>query len=213
MKMLGLLSAICLFLSVQAHAQFSVSSEDESAILADQGIANSVDASETTEGFHPGPGPRPGPNPGPGHGGPGPIHGGPGPIHGGPGPIHGGPGPIHGGPGPIHGGPGHPGFGGWHGNPGWHGGGPRPGWHDGWRWDYGFHPFWWTAGVWFPLFVWEVATPRLWWQCTAFDQNHDAFTASAPDQQEAAYDAMYDCGGPEAQQTCYIPAGYCQLRN
>jgi hypothetical protein len=39
------------------------------------------------------------------------------------------------------------------------------------------------------------------------------FSDVAPDMQQAAYGALYACGGPDyAASGCYIPPGYCQVR-
>ncbi|PIS11659.1 MAG: hypothetical protein COT73_02825 [Bdellovibrio sp. CG10_big_fil_rev_8_21_14_0_10_47_8] len=128
-----------------------------------------------------------------------------------------GPGPgVRPGPRP---GPGHPGvrpgrpFPGPHPGPGWHGGGPRPGWHGGWRHDRGWHPGWWYAGISLPYFVWAPESPYGYWQCMAFSEDRQVFSASAPTLNEAAYNALFDCGGPNYQQYgCYIPDGYCRRR-
>ena len=145
---------------------------------------------------HPGPAPGPHPGPGPGpHPGPGPgPHPGPGPgPHPGPGPgPHPGP---HPGPGP------HP--------PGWH---EYPGWHDGWHHDGNWHPGWWHEGYIFPVWVW-IDVDDGWWQCTAFNGAMETFSRVGPDEDQAAYGALYACGGANYQQFgCYIPPGYCQQR-
>jgi hypothetical protein len=128
-----------------------------------------------------------------------------------------------------HGGGGHPGggFGGGHpgggfgghpvGHPGgWHPGGPwrpYPGWHNGWAWDRGWHPGWWRVGIIFPVWVWYADVPVGYWQCTAFNSSMQAFSSIGPDVNQAAYGALYQCGGPNYQQMgCYVPQGYCQLR-
>jgi len=156
-------------------------------------------------------GPRPGPVGGGGHGGGiGPRPGGPG-HGGGVGPRPGGPG-HGGGIGPRPGGPGH-GGGGWHGSPGWHNGGPRPGWNAGWHRDLGWRPGWWRIGFPLPVFFYAPEVPFGYWQCTAFDQNQQSYSASAPGSDEAAYNALYDCGGPDYQGNgCFIPPGYCERR-
>lgn len=142
-------------------------------------------------GGHPAPGPHPGPAPRPP--GPHPVP----PPHPGPGPH---PGP-HPGPGPgPHPGP-HPGP--------WR---PYPGWHDGWRWNRGWHPIWWVPGIIWPPWYWGDV-PLGYWQCTAFNQNLQPFSAFGPDMDQAAYGALYACGGPNFEQFgCYIPPGYCQVR-
>jgi hypothetical protein len=53
---------------------------------------------------------------------------------------------------------------------------------------------------------------RNWWQCTAFDEGLEGYSASAPTEQEAQYNALYDCGGNNYADECYIPAGYCNVR-
>ena len=88
---------------------------------------------------------------------------------------------------------------------------PRPGWHPNWRYDYGYRPFWWHPRVVFPIFVW--AAPVGYYQCTAFNSALQGFTDYAPSANQAAYGALYQCGGPNYQSVgCYIPQGYCQFR-
>ncbi len=99
-----------------------------------------------------------------------------------------------------------------YGHPGYHSGGPRPGFHHGWSWRHNFHPFWWSAGLLFPAFVWALEIPYGWYQCTAYDEFMMPYMATAPGVDEAAYNSLYDCGGAGYQRTCYIPPGYCQLR-
>jgi len=85
-----------------------------------------------------------------------------------------------------------------------------PGWHHGWHHDRGWHPGWWSAGYVFPPWVWGDV-PYGYWQCTAFNGSLQAFTRFGPTEDEAAYGALYACGGSNFQQFgCYIPEGYCQ---
>ena len=52
-----------------------------------------------------------------------------------------------------------------------------------------------------------------WWQCTAFNAAMETFSRVGPDEDQAAYGALYACGGANYQQFgCYIPPGYCQQR-
>ena len=93
--------------------------------------------------------------------------------------------------------------------------GPRPGWHSTWRYPKTYHPHWWAPTITFPGFVWLNVNPGV-WQCTAFNQ-YDQYLAPysyvASSQSQAAYGALYDCGGRNYQATgCYIPQGYCQVR-
>jgi hypothetical protein len=62
------------------------------------------------------------------------------------------------------------------------------------------------------LFVFVEAVEPGYWQCTAFDQYENPFSAAGPDRDSAAYNALYDCGGDDYQDTCFIPAGYCNIR-
>lgn len=93
--------------------------------------------------------------------------------------------------------------------------GSRPGWHSSWRYERDYHPNWWHPKFVFPGFVWLNVYPGV-WQCTAFnqyDQYLAPYTYVGQSQGQAAYGALYDCGGPNYQATgCYIPAGYCQRR-
>src|SRR5262249_17878658 len=99
-----------------------------------------------------------------------------------------------------------------HGDHGW---GPRPGWNSSWRYERSYHPRWWGPKIAFPSFVWLNVNPGV-WQCTAFNQ-YDQYIAPstyvARTQSEAAYGALYDCGGPDYQASgCFIPDGYCRRR-
>ena len=88
---------------------------------------------------------------------------------------------------------------------------PYPGWHNGWTWNRGWVPGWYRVGM-APPWVWGDV-PYGYWQCTAFNSSLQAFTRFGPDMNQAAYGALYACGGPNYQQmNCYIPNGYCQFR-
>jgi hypothetical protein len=113
-------------------------------------------------------------------------------------PSHPAPSPAHG-PSPINHG----------GNVGWHDGGPRPGWKSGWTYDRGQRPNWWNVGLIFPAFAFAADLAHGDWQCTAFDQAQNPYSAAADNQEEAQYNALYDCGGQNYAQDCYIPDGYC----
>jgi hypothetical protein len=117
--------------------------------------------------------------------------------------------PGFGGPGfrPGYGGGFRPGF-----VPGWHGGWSRPGWYGGWFWRHDLFPLWWAAGLTFPLFYFVAEAPIGYWQCTAYDEGQNPFSASGLTQNAAAYNALYDCGGDDYAETCYIPENYCQRR-
>jgi hypothetical protein len=150
----------------------------------------------------------------PGHGGGGGHSGGGHPGGGHPGGGHPGGGHPGGGhpggghPGGGHPGGGHPGGGHPPGGP-WH---PYPGWHNGWGWDHNWHPGWWHVGIIFPVWIW-IDVPTGYWQCTAFNSAMQPFSRTGPDQNQAAYGALYACGGANYQQFgCYIPQGYCQAR-
>src|SRR5262249_19810280 len=107
-------------------------------------------------------------------------------------------------PGGVH--VGHPG-GSWH--SGWR---PYPGWHGGWRWNRGWRPVWVVAGLAFPAWYW-INLPYGYYQCTAFDQNMTPFPEIGTTEDQAAYNALYACGGEDYQTAgCYIPEGYCRLR-
>lgn len=116
--------------------------------------------------------------------------------------------------------PGHPP--GW--GPGHHGGYGRgwhpgrgayrhhPDWRPGYRWDRNHHPRWWYAGIHFPLWFWDIGAPSRYYQCIAFDKGGDdatPYVGFAPALDEAAFNALYACGGPD---DCYIPPGYCKRR-
>lgn len=119
--------------------------------------------------------------------------------------------------------PGFPGggHGGGHGRPGggWgrigHGHYPRPGWRTGWHVRHHHHrfPHWYRTDIVWPLWVWvNYPIPAGYWQCTAFDENLTAYSDIGPTADQAAWNALYDCGGddPEAN-GCYIPEGYCRF--
>jgi hypothetical protein len=89
---------------------------------------------------------------------------------------------------------------------------PHPGWRAGWTWNRGWRPTWWRVGIVFPAWIW-INAPVGYWQCTAFNPRLQSFSAFGPDVNQAAYGALYACGGPNYQAMgCYIPAGYCQVR-
>lgn len=121
-----------------------------------------------------------------------------------------------GGGGGGHGGGGRGGGGGFHPpggrGPGGHIGGanPRRGWHNGYQWDHGNRrPNWWQRGHRFPIFVWIPGITAGYWQCTAFNSSNYPYSALGLSIDQAAYNALYDCGGSRGQDLCYIPAGYC----
>lgn len=93
--------------------------------------------------------------------------------------------------------------------------GPRPGWQSGWHYQRNYHPHWYGPKIVFPGFIWLNINPGV-WQCTAFNQYDQylvPYSYVAVDQGQAAYGALYDCGGPNYQVSgCYIPPGYCQRR-
>ncbi len=221
MKMSYFLPVLCLMVGSQCRAQSQTLTTDGAALLANQGVSQqSAEVTDSLQavqpaaphggggghggGGHGGGGHGGGGHGGGGHGGGG--HGGGG--HGGGG--HGGGG--HGGGG--HGGGGHGGHGPVHGggHHGWHGGGPRHGWHDGWRWDFNHHPGWWYAGFVFPGFIWAPEVVVGYWQCTAYNEAQEGYSASALTKDEAAYDALYDCAQDTPDTECYIPEGYCRIR-
>lgn len=58
-----------------------------------------------------------------------------------------------------------------------------------------------------------VPAPQGYWQCTAFDQYMRPYSDLGQTEDQAAYDALMMCGGPNYMQMgCYIPPGYCQFR-
>lgn len=97
---------------------------------------------------------------------------------------------------------------GWQRNPWDH----RPGWRHDWQWNKRSRPHWLEFGFTFPAFWWINEVRPGYWQCTAFDSYHYAFSAVGRRQNEAAYNALYDCGGPfnYNNNECYIPNGYCR---
>jgi hypothetical protein len=88
----------------------------------------------------------------------------------------------------------------------------RPGWNEGWRWDYGYRrPSWCHDSIDYPQFEWVYQIAPGYYQCTSFNNNLYGFSAIGATIDEAAYNALYDCGGPYYLQSgCYIPNGYCQ---
>jgi hypothetical protein len=89
---------------------------------------------------------------------------------------------------------------------------PRPGYYDGWRWEpYHRAPRWYHVGIVLP-WVW-INVPVGYWQCTAFNEYMQPISAVGNDVNQAAYNALYECGGANYEAFgCYIPQGYCQLR-
>ena len=64
-----------------------------------------------------------------------------------------------------------------------------------------------------PVFEFVEETEAGYFQCTAVDEELEQFTASALTRNEAAFDALFDCGGDDYQAAgCYIPEGYCRVR-
>ncbi len=93
---------------------------------------------------------------------------------------------------------------------GWH---PRPGWRPGWKWDFHRYPYWWRPTIVLPVWYWLASVPVGYWQCTAFDEDLNAFSEIGATLDEAAYNALYECGGLYWEDFgCYIPQGYCRLR-
>jgi hypothetical protein len=125
---------------------------------------------------------------------------------------------------PNHGGGNHNGGGAVHHNPTGHGGqhyggqhyghhNPAPGWSHTYVYNYHYYPRWYYAGFVFPVWYWAAEVPVGYWQCTAFNQELTPFYATGMTEHQAAYNAMYACGGPSASAMgCYVPEGYCRLR-
>ena len=92
--------------------------------------------------------------------------------------------------------------------------GPTGGWnHPGWSWDYHRYPTWWRPSMSFPIWIWLARVPRGYWQCTAFDESMQAYSAIGHHRDEAAYSALYACGGENFENNgCYVPNGYCRRR-
>ncbi len=208
MKAYHLISILGLLIGAQSHAQVITSEADHSSWAVDENatqLSPSV-TDDSREIVRPRPEParpvvRPTPAPHP------VVHPGPRPV------VH--PRPIvHPGSHPYPRPNPHPGMGHgrYWGHPGWHDGGPRPGWRFGWDIDYRVRPFWFYDAIVFPRFVFVAEVQRNYYQCTAFDENRNPYSASAPTRQEAAYNALYDCGGPDYADECYVPEGFCQLR-
>ena len=90
---------------------------------------------------------------------------------------------------------------------------PHPGWAPGWGWNRTWRPAWWRVGIVFPAFYWAAAAPVGYYQCTAFNAAMQPVTQFGPDINQAAYGALYACGGANYQAAgCYIPEGYCRIR-
>jgi hypothetical protein len=86
----------------------------------------------------------------------------------------------------------------------------RPGWNRGWRWNRTWRPGWWYRGIIFPRYNRDYNTPYNYYQCTAFDEYMNAYSAAGPTEDQAAYNALYTCGGSSFEYSgCYIPEGYC----
>lgn len=94
---------------------------------------------------------------------------------------------------------------GWRGND-WH----HRGWSHGYVWNRSHRPRWVQSGYsWAPWYWYN--TPRGYWQCTAFDDNGTPYSEAGRTEDQAAYNALYECGGGDVYE-CYIPAGYCRYR-
>lgn len=93
------------------------------------------------------------------------------------------------------------------------------GWFAGGPWDRGHHwrPNWYFHGMTFPQFVWPGPRFPGLWQCTSyfyspFENIWWSFYGTGPNQDIAAHNALYACGGPYfIEKGCYIPPGYCRL--
>ncbi len=85
-----------------------------------------------------------------------------------------------------------------------------PGWHQGWQWNQAWRPHWYQWGMQFPAYNWSYGVPQGYWQCVAFNGYMQAFYGIGYDINQAAYGALYYCGG--AYNGCYIPPNYCQVR-
>lgn len=92
---------------------------------------------------------------------------------------------------------------------GWH---HRPGWHHGWKWNFHRYPRWWYPTIILPTWIWVSNIPVGYWQCTAFDEDLNAFSEIGATIDEAAYNALYECGGLDwEEEGCYVPEDYCRL--
>ncbi len=80
----------------------------------------------------------------------------------------------------------------------------------GWGWDRYWYPFWWYPTILLSPWIWINDIHYDLWQCTAFDQTLEPFAAVGRTENEAAYNAIYACGGQFAG--CYIPPNYCRHR-
>lgn len=93
---------------------------------------------------------------------------------------------------------------------GWH---HRPGWHHGWKWNFHRYPHWWYPTIILPAWFWVADIPVGYWQCTAFDEDLNAFSEIGATLDEAAYNALYECGGMDwDEEGCYVPEDYCRIR-
>jgi hypothetical protein len=67
-----------------------------------------------------------------------------------------------------------------------------------------------------PQFEWLNGVAPGEWQCTAFnhnDQTLEPYSDIGKTRNQAAYDALYACGGKEWKaEGCYIPAGFCKQK-
>lgn len=89
---------------------------------------------------------------------------------------------------------------------------PYPGYYPGWQWNSSWIPPWVGPAVTWPPFYWQPV-PVGYFQCTAFNPYMYPYTAFGQTQDQAAYNALGYCGGPNwMAYGCYIPPGYCQYR-
>ena len=91
-----------------------------------------------------------------------------------------------------------------------------PGWSPYWVWNpYAWQPAWW-AWHWQVIIPWGQIgwmpnIPVGTWQCVAFNPYGAWFVGASPIQNQAAYNALWECGGFTWQaSSCYVPPGYCQ---
>jgi hypothetical protein len=76
-----------------------------------------------------------------------------------------------------------------------------------------WHPHWWHEGYHFRPWHWVIEIDPGYWQCSAFNEYGQEYDDVGPTENEAAWNALYDCGGRDPEDAgCYIPEGYCQVR-
>jgi hypothetical protein len=81
------------------------------------------------------------------------------------------------------------------------------------HWNNYWQPTWYYPGIPLPLFSWNYNYPVGYWQCAAFNGNYMTYYGVGSTVEQAAYAALYACGGMYYLSVgCYIPPNYCGIR-